>query len=859
MADYDWRTIVVGGKGVWNRLLAPRIYKSDKKGDRIFTKTGEPQTDYATPEEAITQQVVDFATRQDDLKRAEPVVRDTINEVKTLLRSCKFRAVVYHAKGDPCSLMDWNHFHLIVGRERGVEWEKDYRWRKIRAACRTGSDPKSLINVTSQKVKFMEGLVRYLATPPRVWMGTNCQDIAVIRNNALTGEQKKHMFSPQDVSDDENFDGFLGVTGDDENNNPWGPPDLITSGDFAEEPSRKRSAKEWDEGTSAGLFVDPQEPATKKHSGWGDDHGKEGKIPRLINVIYYIMKLLGTSDRDELRRKAERSAKEGNLRAANWIARIKNAEYSVKNAHIWTTAANEYKRFIMDCPLGKLLLMSWHSLTAERPEKVDQCKFLSLDSSINLWFDWIAFHQLKPTEFLRDILTVLSGDGGKKNCLFLWGATNSGKSVMFSKPLEYIMQSVGRINQISAGNAFTFEACVNRRLISIEECKMAKIHIDELKKIMGGETCQVNVKGVREGGIVRSTPVIATSNENPLESTTADTRAIGNRCYLYHLQSSCPLLEDYINTALDPRLYVILFHIMKEYNGTIERIFDACEYERLCEELDMLSYPGDYEDGRMYSYYSMDPVPNDSFHEIPGTAIIGYYDSLPVVNPMYLTPTQLAWFFPLDPCTCKLKKYCKCDKTPLFTAHQLAQRWGAAFVLGGHYKVFARYVNCWLGTHALNCVEWDSNDQCPACNFSAEFHEDIWGPPDTAQQPVDRFQREQPIRGLEAMASWPTNIELRKSTSENPFSARASCEDDQGLLQEIRNLYVERYWEDPSTRDILMSNDSPWLYADRDLIVVAPTPLNSTISHNPNRYGYDLTTGERIDYNEDKELYLYKM
>lgn len=770
----DWRTIIVGGLGVNNQLLLPKGYKADKFGNQIVNKsTGEAQTEYMTPESASSSITVDWATKQEVLNNTEPQIKDVFNEIKTLLRNVKYAAVVYHGAADPCSLCRYNHYHLIVGRTNHAPWEKDYRWRKIRAACKASNEPTAKVQVTSQKVNNMQGLVRYLARAPRKWYGTNCKDIAVLRSTSLESGTTTNELSVDDT-EPAALDTFLGVAIDSEEDNPWGPIDTITVDTATARPPKKAAG--WGSVELQGLFTESPSSSSIFPSDADGPYkkGTESITARLIQCIHHIMVVMGTSSKDRLRSRVDAAVAAGDEYAHNYLARLKNADYSLRSSHIYAAAANEYRNDIQKSNLKDLIITAWCQLTIS-----PRSDTIPLNRSIELWFDWVRFHGIRYRSFIADITRVLDRRGGKQNCVFLWGASNSGKSMMFTAPLETLMQDVGRIIQLNTSNAFLFEGCIKRRLISIEECSISPMHVEEMKKILGGETCVVNVKNIKEGGEVMATPVIATSNTTPAIMVPMHESAILNRLHLYEARAAYSALADYAGLSLDPRVYCLLLWIeLVETEFNLGDILDEGFVEVLGNKLSRLGRRIDPVGGNLYSLFSAEGDP-----EYPPGAIDSYFNDRPIVNPFKCTPTQLQKILP---------GYIHADL-----------HWEDACPLLFEYMVFARFKGFWLGgcinnghkipnTH--NTDNWCVNcfrEHTPRRGWGdggCELPEFTVGP-----SPEDRDSSGQPIR--------------QASGSVQGESGAAS----QAIVPGERRSYVSLdYVNRPGLTDILM--DADWVH-----------------------------------------------
>lgn len=795
-----WRTIIVGGKGVHNRLLLPRVFKSNAKGERLFTKGGEPMLEYASAVACCNQPTKDWATKMDDLNATEKSVKDVFNEVKSLLRASKYAAVFYHSGRDPCSLSKHNHYHLLITRESGKDFDKDYRWRAIRKAAKAAQEHVvDQVTVTSQKVRDIDALTRYLSHSPRIFMGTNCKLLFTCYKNSVN--QPLTEDNPNWVTEDDNLDELLGEADAQWENDGWGNLDLLTESEF-EEFGRKKKATDWDDdGTDN--FEPPQKLAKRGKPA-------ETTTTRLIEICFYLMRRLGTTDRGRLRQLTDKHLEAGRPEAHNWLARIRNINYSRMANHIYINAAEEYRHYMRAAPLKHLFLRSWmhcgSTVGFDRP-------FIPLDTSIGLFFDWMIHNGWNMPQFVANLFTVLEKRGDKKNTMFLWGKSNNGKSVMFAHPIELLMQSVGRIVQLNTTSNFIFETCIDRRLISIEECSIPPGHVEECKKIMGGELCQIHVKNVREGGLVQPTPVIATSNVDPWLLVPEHREAIINRIHLYQCIQAFMPLEAWTGFALDPRVYVMLYWQYKG-GGHYEELLDEVKMGVLFTTIEAQARALDVRPQDDPS--AINPYDKHPRKEPDGKCLEGYIDELPVYNPFKVHARLLGqWIGGLQ-------------------VHHFPNMPGARDI--GEFWCYIKFVNFYVGVNIgysvpdygvsedlkdVCCVDCYLNRRVGRPGYSGDFLYAICS--------RDSDNNNHPERRDSCGNPWRDNFDPT-----NPFGARklpvgahatsttthhstggghTSTPDDSGcggngsiLPTEGRKVLIEHYWTNENTEDILIDD-----------------------------------------------------
>lgn len=555
----QWYGLVFGGKLVHNMMLMPKIVKLNKQGEPILLKNhgNIPILEYCSPSEAQSRAVKEWATKQDVMAKMDTKVKAVLNEVKSMIRS-KGRQVliVYHRGDDPCSMCPNNHYHILVSSAESLSFANEYHFRKIRQLCKPPTDSFEAdepdIYIKSQKIRSLSGIVNYLMKPPRVWYGTNSKEIFTIRRDNMTKDilavAMEELVSDVDISE------ILGSEAQDATTDGWGPCDMITSADSIEAPPTTSGIKrKWDDFDDFNA-PDADTPVSISSVTKGD-RGQESSISRLTDILVYIMKCCKCTDRALLKTRSKTLELEGHPSAANFLARLKNIDYNRANNHIYTTAARQYKFDISNMELRELMLRA-----ASDADYYDDKKYLDVYESVDLFTDWLDLNNWNIEEFIDDLFSVLNRDGGKKNCMFIYGPSNCGKTVMFTKPLEAIMINVGRINNINQTGQFVFENCVSTRLISIEECAIPKHFLEDMKKILGGEECQVGVKYIADGALLQPTPVICTSNREPWVFSLIDEEPLRNRLRYYTCTRSFDRLADYADVKINPLIYVLLWN-----------------------------------------------------------------------------------------------------------------------------------------------------------------------------------------------------------------------------------------------------------------------------------------------------------
>lgn len=275
-----------------------------------------------------------------------------------------------------------------------------------------------------------------------------------------------------------------------------------------------------------------------------------------VGKLIDIFKKCRSTDRDICRKKL---AGRCDVESQEDLKTLDFVDYNYQVERYYKTATSQYRHQILQLTFFDLVRISRDYVIE------NEHLYIDAESCRHLLFNWFYTNGIIPINFIRDLYGVLSGETGKHNTMYVQGAPNAGKTFLFSLPIETIMTTVGRIVTINTGDRFVFENCVNQRLISIEECAIPPQHIEEMKKLMGGEHLQIDIKNQREGGAITKTPVICSSNSDPWALCMGQETAIRARMYYYQANRTYDFLSNYVGKIFNP---VVWCDILLEYMKT---------------------------------------------------------------------------------------------------------------------------------------------------------------------------------------------------------------------------------------------------------------------------------------------------
>lgn len=145
-----------------------------------------------------------------------------------------------------------------------------------------------------------------------------------------------------------------------------------------------------------------------------------------------------------------------------------------------------------------------------------------------------GFAPEKTADFARKLTRVINRRSGKRNTFWVHGTSNAGKTqLMLSFVNAYFPHSFGVPNN-SIRTQFTFNDCMNRRVILWEEPFINADNIEDCKLLFGGQDLRTDAK-YQTSAIVESTPVIITSNSELWKNCHGCKDELSNRCYTTRL------------------------------------------------------------------------------------------------------------------------------------------------------------------------------------------------------------------------------------------------------------------------------------------------------------------------------------
>lgn len=115
--------------------------------------------------------------------------------------------------------------------------------------------------------------------------------------------------------------------------------------------------------------------------------------------------------------------------------------------------------------------------------------------------------------YIAYIFHYSTNELNKKSTLYIWGASNTGKTTMVINPLiNYFGKE--NIALFSNNKNFEYQNIQNKKLLILDEFDFSKTNIDNFKKILSGELI-LGEKKNKDPHIIEHLPIIISSNQNP--------------------------------------------------------------------------------------------------------------------------------------------------------------------------------------------------------------------------------------------------------------------------------------------------------------------------------------------------------
>ncbi|CAI6374730.1 unnamed protein product [Macrosiphum euphorbiae] len=145
--------------------------------------------------------------------------------------------------------------------------------------------------------------------------------------------------------------------------------------------------------------------------------------------------------------------------------------------------------------------------------------------------------------FLTDLINVLDKRIPKCNTLAILTPPNAGKNYFFDAVTSSFI-NYGFLGTANKTNNFAFMEAAGKRLVLWNEPNYEAHHVNELKALLGGDSCRISVK-YKSDQALQGSPIIILTNDNlSIFGMSAFQPRINWQKLLYNWQSA-PFLRNY--------------------------------------------------------------------------------------------------------------------------------------------------------------------------------------------------------------------------------------------------------------------------------------------------------------------------
>ena len=287
------------------------------------------------------------------------------------------------------------------------------------------------------------------------------------------------------------------------------------------------------------LAEDQQYKATKAIEGPTEEHNqsttrqtskeKKPKMYNDIDLLLQLMKKYATADKIQLLRETTASQDKNDqdsmkdlIRLTNWNIVYKKAQAEYDFLTTLKQDENYYHTF----------------LTAVDDSRQ---KTMTHQQTVDFFNDWTQEQNIDILKFILEVYSIMRMYHQKKNCLYLQGLSNAGKTFV----LESLLPHKDKVGQHITSRDFCFQECLTKPVIMINELTIQNQgEAEQYKNILGGEPTYINIKN-RNAELLYRKPVFLTSNLPIWRFVSNDRQPLLNRMFSYMNLSTSQVIKKY--------------------------------------------------------------------------------------------------------------------------------------------------------------------------------------------------------------------------------------------------------------------------------------------------------------------------
>lgn len=261
------------------------------------------------------------------------------------------------------------------------------------------------------------------------------------------------------------------------------------------------------------------------------DNKKKPKLYNDIENLLTLMNRYNSSEKNQLITNVYNSTNQQDkdtltdlIRAVNWNLIYKRSQEEFVHKIINPTQANYYTLF--------------QQHVSKEPSDHPQ---LSIFKTADFLQQWTKEQNISLGNLMLELYTTLRIYHPKKNCFYMQGESNAGKTYL----LNMILPQKDKVGSHITSKEFPFQECTKKSVILINELTLANQQEAELyKNILGGESTYINVKG-KPAELLERKPVFLTSNEPIYRFITNEKVPLLNRMYHHMNLSSSKIINQF--------------------------------------------------------------------------------------------------------------------------------------------------------------------------------------------------------------------------------------------------------------------------------------------------------------------------
>ncbi|KAH3697584.1 hypothetical protein DPMN_085087 [Dreissena polymorpha] len=167
--------------------------------------------------------------------------------------------------------------------------------------------------------------------------------------------------------------------------------------------------------------------------------------------------------------------------------------------------------------------------------------YLTYNETITALNRWFADQHVNKFNFIKAIYKVMSKQTAKKNCIYLQGESNAGKTWLFRS----LLPDMSLVGQTSESVEFKWMNLINKFVGLVSELTITTLDLaNKCKEILGGEPSQVNVKN-KPSVLLPRTPILLSSNGFIWDHFLNEANPLRNRMFMFAGLKELKWLQEY--------------------------------------------------------------------------------------------------------------------------------------------------------------------------------------------------------------------------------------------------------------------------------------------------------------------------